>query len=209
MSVEDLLLLKENHREITYNKGETVFKQGLFVSHIIYLKTGLIKLLIEGNSGKNLIIKFIPSKCFIGFPALSGEDYYPFSAIPVKKSSICLIKKETVVDLIESNHSLCKYILQWCSKEYRTQYYKFSVIGTKNMHGRLAETLIYLSRQELQDENIYQHITRKDIAELSGMSIESALKLLQELKAERIIDVNGKNITINDPEMLKRLSRIG
>ena len=77
------------------------------------------------------------------------------------------------------------------------------------MPGRLASSLLYLNSPIFQEEDIYKYITRRDIAELSGMSIESMLKLLQELKADKIIQVKGKQITINDIAMLRRLSKIG
>lgn len=166
-------------------------------------------MLVEGINNRNLIIKFISSGQFIGFPALEGDDFYPFTVKAVKKSALCLIKKETISELISRNHSLSRKINSWYGRDYRLLYTKLAIIGTKNMHGRLAETLLYLCQDEFANENIFEHITRREMAEVAGMSVESMLKLLQELKADNIIETKKKNIIIRDYEMLKRLSRIG
>ncbi len=206
---DELELLNANKREIFYNKGETIFKQGLFISHIVYVKNGLVKLMVEGVSNKNLIVKFVPSNSFIGFSVLDDEDYYPFTAIAVKKTSVCLVKHETILALINQNSDVRRKIILWYGADYRQLYNKFATIGTKNIPGRFAETLLYLCQDEFVEEDIFNQITRNEIAELAGMSVESMLKIMQELKADNIIKVDGKKIEIRDYDMIKRLSRIG
>lgn len=209
LSNGELQALNDDKREMTYNKGETIFKQGAYVSHIIYLKKGLVKLLVEGNNDKNLIIKFISSGHFIGFPALDSEDYYPFTVVAEKKSAVCLVKKEKLFDLMANNHLLSRKIIAWYGQDYRFMYNKFASIGTKNIHGRLATALLYLCQEEFQKEAIFEHITRREMAQLAGMSVESMLKIFQELKADNIIATKGKTVIIQDYDMLVRLSRIG
>jgi len=209
LSDSELDLLNQNKCEITYNKGETIFKQGTFVSNIIYLKQGLIKLIIEGSNSKNIIVKFVASGQFIDFSAFNSEDCYSYTAIAVKNSDLCLIKKETIHELKATNHNLCQSIIAWCGEDYHKLYEKLSMLGTKNMHGKLAETILYMCQEEFSKEGIFNHTNRRDIAELAGMSSESMIKLLQELKADNIIAIDGKNIEIRDHEMLTRLSKIG
>ena len=209
LSEIDIDILNTGKREMDYNKGETIIKQGLYVSHIVYLRKGLIKLVVEGVNGKNHIIKFIPSGNFVDFSIFDSKDYYSYTAVAVKKSSVCLIKQETLEKLINNNYEINQKIISWYGEDYRFLYKKFAMLGTKNTYGRFAETLLYLCTEEFENEDIFKHITRKEIAELSGMSVESMLKTMQELKADNIIKVKGKKIEIQDFEMIKRLSRIG
>lgn len=209
LSDDEVELLHQSKREITYQHGELIFKQGTFVSHIVYVRQGVVKLLVEGVNDKNLIVKLIPSDRFIGFPALENDNFYPFTAIALKETALCLIRKETLYELIGRNPRISQQIISWYGNDYHFLYNKFAILGTKNIHGRFAETLLYICNDELKKEDIFNHITRKELAELAGMSVESMLKLLHELKGDNIITVNGKKITIRDYEMLKRLSRIG
>ncbi len=77
------------------------------------------------------------------------------------------------------------------------------------MHGRLADTLIYLYNQNLQEEKIFSYLSRKDIAEFAGLSTESTVRLLTEFKNDSIIDIIGKETKLLNPDLLKEISRQG
>ncbi len=201
--------LNKTKREIIYKKGESIVKQGSYVSHIGFVKNGLLKLQVEGINGKNLIVKLISSGEFVGFPALDNIDSYPFTIITLTEATLCLIKKETILDVLHENAALSQKIISWYGSDYRLLYRKLTMMGTKNTHGRLAETLLYLCQDKFLDQNVFHHLTRRELAEFMGASVESMLKIMNELKADNIISTAGKKIEINDFEMLKRLSKIG
>ena len=81
------------------------------------------------------------------------------------------------------------------------------ILGTKNLQGRLAEAILYLCDFKMKESDIFTHITRKDLAELSAMSVESMIRLLNEFKHDKLININGKHIEINNMEMMKLLRR--
>jgi hypothetical protein len=60
-----------------------------------------------------------------------------------------------------------------------------------------------------EETNVFDYITRKDIAEMSGMSSESAIRLLTEFKNDGLIITDGKRLEINNLELLNRLSEVG
>ncbi len=77
------------------------------------------------------------------------------------------------------------------------------------MNGRLADVLIYLSSEKIDQEQVFKYINRKDIADFACISKESTVKLLTEFKNDGIIDIDGKNITVKNPDILKRISKRG
>lgn len=202
-------MLNENKRLISYNKGETVLKQSAFVSHVGYMRSGLAKQVVEGINGKNIIIKFIAENSYFGFPALNSDDYYPFSIVAVNNAEICLFKKEIIHELMKENTLVSSKIVNWYNDDYKYIFNKFAIVGTKQMHGRFAETLLYLAQEQFARQAIYKHITRREIAEFAGMSAESMVRLLQEFKHDKLIEVKGKHIEVKDIAMLKRLSKLG
>ena len=205
----ELSLLSEGKREVIYKKGETALKQNSFASHIVYLKEGLIKIIVEGENERNIILKFVLSGQFISFAALGYDNIFSFTAIAVKTSRICIIKKKNFDEIMNIAPKIRNHIIKLCSNDYKFILKRLSVIGTKNVHGRFAETLLYLAQKEFQDVDIYMYITRKNLAEFGGMSSESTIKLLKEFKNDKLIETKGKRIIIKDIEMLERLCRIG
>jgi len=88
-------------------------------------------------------------------------------------------------------------------------YTKCSNLGLKQLNGKLANSLLYLAQDKFKSDDIYSHLTRKDLAELSGMAVESVVRILSEFSDDKIIKLNGKKIEILDIEMLRKISRTG
>jgi len=68
----------------------------------------------------------------------------------------------------------------------------------KQMNGRLAGTLLYLNRLKENQPNIFQLLTRKDLANFAGISTESTVKLLKMFEKEGLIELQEKDILLLD-----------
>jgi len=202
---EEFDLLNKNRVEVQFEKGETIIKQGTFADHIVILQEGLLKKVIQSNNQRNIIIKINVPGDYIGLQTLGTNTPYPFSTIAIKKSKVCIVRQEIIKEVFDRNKDFQNYLLSYFSDDYLFTYNMLLLIGTKQMHGRLAETLIYLSDKVFQDEHIYHHLTRKEIAELAGMSVESMTKVFNEFKNDLLIDVKGKDIMLGDLKLLGKL----
>jgi CRP-like cAMP-binding protein len=56
---------------------------------------------------------------------------------------------------------------------------------------------------------IFQLLSRKDLADFAGRSTESTVKLLKMFEKEGLIELNEKDIKINKPAALLEISRRG
>lgn len=195
--------------QIKYRRGETIYKQGTFSSHLIYLVDGLAKIYFEGPENKNLIIKILHSHDYIGLSAMSGQQHSLCSASILKDSMVCLIEKEAFNTLFLKNPNFALEIIKWHCKNDDHLFKKLISIGNKQMHGRLADVLIYLNQEEFQTLDIYEYISRKDLAGLAGISVESSIRILSEFKTDKIVRCIGKKIKILKMELLQRISKTG
>lgn len=73
----------------------------------------------------------------------------------------------------------------------------------------MADALLYLDKDGFKDGDIYKYLTRKDIADLAGMPMESAVRILSDFSDGQIIKIKGKEIEIIDLEKLKMINRNG
>lgn len=196
-------------REIVFKKGETIFKQGTFISKIIIIKEGLVKLCIEGTSGKDLIVRFYGQGESPGMTEVFGKNEGKYTVLALKKTRVCMIEINHFKMLLAKYPSLHDHLFRHFHDENEFLYNRLGILGTKNLQGRLAEALHYLYEENLKSHDIYTYITRKDLAELSAMSVESMTRLLNEFKNDRLINIEGKHIEINNIEMIKILRRVG
>jgi CRP/FNR family transcriptional regulator len=200
--------IEDNSNVVLFRKGETIFKQGTFVQNIVFMEDGLSKVLLENHNKKSLIIILYTPGNFIGIPVMKGQTFYPYSVVAQLDCRVRIIRKEVFFSLILKVPEFMKWILNWHSGLYATLFHKLKMIGTLQMHGRLADTLLMLDREEFKRISIYKHISRKDIANLAGMSQESMNRILNELKEDKIISIKQKEIVLNDKDMLDRLTKI-
>jgi CRP/FNR family transcriptional regulator len=189
--------------------GEDVCKQGAFASSIIYILDGLIKLSIEGPNNKSFILRIVNPAEFIGLSSLFGENTYHYSARTLMDTTICMIEKESINKLIRENGVFASEIIKWHCNIATHHYKKIKSLTYKQLHGRLADTLIYLSREDFEIKNVFQYMTRKDLAELSAMSTEGAVRILSEFDRDGIIKLKGKDIKILNLDKLLKISRAG
>lgn len=206
---EDLSKIGVNKTEINYQSGDIIIKQGSYVSQILFLKSGFVKIVIEGINKRNTILKLIGAGNFIALPVLGNPTVYPYSVVGVTDSKVCNIRKETIVEICQSNIAFNNYLLNWFSSDYTFLYHRISILSTRNNHGKLASALLYLTQKNFKDKNILEKISRKDLAELASISVESVNKILMELKYDKIIRIEDKTIRIIAPEVIEKLSTVG
>ncbi len=201
--------INQNKTQILYKKGENICKQGAFASYVLYISDGLVRLYLENPNNKNINLKILKTSEFIGLSSIYGDNIYNYSTVALKDSVICLIEKNSFRKLLTDNGHFASEIIKWYCENENQLFNKIKSLGNKQMHGRLADALLYLCNQDLLNEEIFSHLSRKDIAGFAGLSTESTVRLLTKLKNENIIEIKGKKIKILNLDLLKDISRRG
>ncbi len=205
----ELEFINKNKTQISYSKGENICKQGAFASYISYISDGLVKLYLESPNNKNINLRILKTSEFIGLSSIYGDNIYNYSAKALSDSTVCLIDKASFKKLLLNNGKFASEIIRLYCLYEKQMFNTIKSIGHKQMHGRLADALLYLTNKGSKHENIYSYISRKDIAEFSGISLESTVRLLTEWKKEGILKIEGRNIEITDLDKLKKINKIG
>jgi CRP/FNR family transcriptional regulator len=202
----ELEFINHNKTQIKYLKGENICKQSAFASYVQYIADGLVKIYIEDQRNKNINVRISRSSEFIGLSAIFGDNIYNYSAIALKDSTICLIEKDSFKKLLIDNGMFASEIIRWHCEKEKQLFEKIKSLGNKQMHGRLASTLLYLCGDDFREDDLFASLTRKDIADFACISTEGTVRLLTELKNDKIIDIQGKRIEILNKETLKQIS---
>lgn len=195
--------------KIKFKKGENICKQGAIISYIMLATEGLSKNYLEGTQERGFNFKIVKPFDFIGLSSLFGNMVYHFSGAAIIPCTMFLIDKETFKEIIKTNPKFAEHIMGWYCKTTEGHLKRLSCIGNKQSLGRISEILLYLYDDVFKGELIENTISRKDIAELAGISTESAVRILSELKKDNIIKAHTKGIEILDAKLLKTLSLAG
>ena len=207
--LEDFTSLNDFKTRVTYLKGENIFKQGAFAPYVLYVVSGFIKVYVQTGFEKQINIGLARSGDFLAFSSLFGQNVHTYSTQAIKKSEICMIEKESLKKVLLDNP---EFAMEITSKNYKSEKHFIEIIKNisyKQMRGKLASSLLYLSQEEFLNENVFNYLTRQDIADFASISVESAIKFLKEFEKEKIIQLKGKLITILNQKELETISKNG
>lgn len=206
LGIDDLQIINENKTQLTFFKDETIFKQGAFAPHVLFVNKGLVRIYLQTDKNKQINIRLAKQGDFMAFSSVFGKSTYLYSAIALKDSTICMIDKEALKKLLLKNS---EFAMKINSKNcYNEDRYLNIIhnISHKQMRGKLASALIYLSSNDFKNEDVYEHLTRQNIADFASISVESAVKFIKEFEKEGIINLDGKRIIIRNTEKLEEIN---
>lgn len=201
--------LNEYKTRVQYLKGENIFKQGAFAPYVIYVLKGLVKVYLQTGLDKQINISITKPGDFLAFSSIFGETVHTYSTQALTDAEICMIEKERLKQILLQYP---KFALQVTSKNYRTEKHLLEIIKNisyKQMRGKLASALLYLSHEDFLNKDIFSFLSRQDIADFASISAESAIKFLKEFEKENIVILDGKNIEISDKDKLMNISKNG
>jgi CRP/FNR family transcriptional regulator len=209
LTPEQKEFLDANSVKIKYRKGEIIAKQGGFVSHVIYMEKGLAKVFLE-NGSNSLVLRITPDRNFVGLSSVSEEHpYFPYSAMTYVDSEIRQIEVNAFRRLMAQNFEFSKEILDILSSNSLQIYGRFFCFTYKQAFGRLADILLCLSDRIFKATEFDLPLSRKELAELSGMSSETVIRMLKEFNDEGLIRMDGKSIEVLDYDRIKQISETG
>lgn len=206
---DELSVIGENRSEIHFKAGELIFKQGTPAAHLLCLTKGMVKLYIEGYDNKNLIIGIVKPVEYILGPGIYVDSKHHYSAVAMEDSIACLVDANIFKTLIHSNPAFADEFIRKVSLLSISNFQQFISLTQKQMPGRIADVLLYLSGTIYESSTFTTALSRQDLADMSGMSKESAIRILKELKDEQIIAVEGNTFEILKRDSLEMISQTG
>ena len=209
LTPEEKEYLDSNSVIINYKKKEVICKQGSFVSHVMYVEEGLTKVFLD-NGENSLVLKIIPGGNLLGLASLSEEhNTYQYSAMAYIDTTIKQIDVRVFRELLAKNSDFSKEVIDILSANSIQIYGRFFCLTHKQAYGRLADILLCLSDRVFKNSEFELPLSRKDLAELSGMSAETVIRMLKKFNEEGLIAMQGKSFKMKDPDRLRRISETG
>jgi len=209
LTEEQKQLVEEKQRIIHYKKGEIIAKHGSFASHVIFLCEGLVKVYYE-SSDDSLILKIVTPGNLIGLTSLQkDENIFNYTASAYINSRARLIDINLFKQFIEENGKFASAIINILSENTNQINGRFFGMTHRQSYGKLADLILCLAGRVFKERVFELHLTRKELAELAGMSTESVIRILKKFQEDDLIKMTGKTLEIIDQEGLQRICDIG
>jgi len=201
--------LCRHKKERTYRKGEVIHRGGDLITEFKYLKSGLVKLFRTSKNGDEQIVTITKPFEFVSNMSIFSVERYPYSVAALEESAVCCIDLEYIKRLVIENGGFAMGLLTKISKANEKIISLTLDLRQKNLAGRVAYVLLYLSR-EIYNSNIFDiPVSRREIADFIGMSMANVIRTLSDFKKEGILTFHGKTLEITDKKKLELVSLMG
>lgn len=205
----ELEFINDKKIQLTYLQGETLFKQGAFAPYVLFVIDGLVKVYLQTGSNKQINIRLAVAGDYLAFSSVFDENIYNYSAVALKDSLVCMIDKNALRKLFLDNS---EFAMRITSRNCRNEAWLLDMLKNvtyKQMRGKLASSLLYLSSEKFKQYDVFHYLTRKDIADFASITTESTIRFIKEFEKEGILKLSGKEIVVSDQKKLEDIARNG
>jgi len=209
LSNDEMTSMCYSKAEKPYKKGEIIIDEGTPIESFIYLKEGLVKLFKRIDNSKSQIISVAKPFDFVSLLSVFSNTTYNFSVSALEDSTVCIVDLKQIKDLIRKNGSFALDIIEKMNIASDSIINSYLDRNRKNLRGRIAYILLYFSDEIYKQDKFEIPVSRKEIAELIEMTTENVIRVMSEFRKDKIIQINGKEISILKKDMLKKICEAG
>jgi CRP-like cAMP-binding protein len=191
------LLRKTGAVERRIIKGEILFFEGDNPVFYYQILTGAIKMNNYNEEGYETIHAIFTDGQSLGEPAILGGFPFPANAVALENTLLLCLEKNRFWEMVEKHPSISMDLLKTISKRLR-----FKTMVSKEINGQEAEHRIlsllrhFKSNNEKGDNLFEISLTRKTIASMIGLRVETVIRAIGELKKKGMIEVRNRKIYI-------------
>ena len=209
--LEDILgnssISEVEHNELIYSKGDLLIKQGTIAPYVIFVKKGMVKIFLEHRDRKQVLC--VEKGGFVGLESMYNDKFFQYSVSAVTDVKVCIIEMKSFKAHVEKDILFASKIIRHINLRSKNLYKRIITLTQKQAHARVADILICFV-ERIFGVTVYElPFTRKDLAEMTTLSVESLSRILKEFKTEGVVKSDGRNFEIIDLEKLKQISNVG
>jgi CRP-like cAMP-binding protein len=211
-SDKELEEIAKYFHEKHYNKGDYLFFEEEAEPGIYILVDGLIKLIKETPDGKTIIVRLVFPKEMFGWVEVGNrKPRYTYTAQAVLPSMVLYMSNQDFINLSMKYPHLALMITCDLSEHLLETYEVLKSIASGKVEERIAKLLLELADKIGKETPegylvIEAPITRQDIAEMTGTTVETAIRIMSRWKKEGIIDTERGKIVLKDLDYLEELA---
>ncbi|MEW6999484.1 fumarate/nitrate reduction transcriptional regulator Fnr [Colwelliaceae bacterium BS250] len=196
-------------RKKPIQKNTQIFQAGEQLHTLYAIRSGTFKTYIISEQGEEQITGFHLAGDLMGFDAL-GHKEHPSFAKALETSMVCEIPFEVLDTLSNKIPKLKAQIMNLMSNELHCNSEMLLLLNRKNAEQKLATFLASygkrLGARHLSTIQFNLPMTRSEIGNYIGLTIETISRLMTRFQKEGLIAVENKFITILDKDGLYKLA---
>ena len=190
----ELKLLSAISTHLHLTPGETLILDGDASDHVYNVVSGSVMMTRLGTDGRRQILAFLPTGSFIGF---SSDQLYRFNVEALTTAELCRFERKKLEPLFAAYPEMERRFRHMAAKIIEASLDLVFTLGRRNATERMAAFLLHLRDAQRDDlghaHGAHEHrawqipMTRTDIADYLGLTIETVSRVLSRMKAKGVV----------------------
>lgn len=208
LSADELTQMESIMRRASFTPGAPIFDEGEPAAHRFNVISGSVKIYKLMSDGRRQIVGFLFPGDFLG---LALADVYAYSAEAITGTELCRFPRKGLESLLNRLPALERRFLGVAMNELATAQDQMLLLGRKSAKEKVASFLLMLSKragERGQAKNpIFMPMTRSDLGDYLGLTMETVSRTISQLKAARLISLQaGHKLRLEDPDALQDMA---
>jgi CRP/FNR family cyclic AMP-dependent transcriptional regulator len=196
-NMDDFLSIAHKRK---YPRGSTIIYAGEQSHSIFYITQGSVTVLVEDNTGKEIIVAYLNEGDFVGETAMFGEKGIRTAWVKAKvECEVAELSYTKFSELSKNDTGMLYQLASQLADRLRKTTKKVGDLAFLDVTGRVAHTLLDLSKEPdaiTHPDGMQIKITRQEIGRIVGCSREMAGRVLKTLEDQGLVSVKGKTMVV-------------
>ncbi len=190
MSIDVNILIAYGAAVTRYKKGAMVYRQDEMARYYLQVLEGQVKVFNLSPSSKEFVQGMFQAGESFGEPPLFIRQPYAANAITTQDSIIIKLKAEVFFHLLEEHPEIQKSLLQLFSQKLYDKSIATRMLNHASPEERLLDFMEYFKKKSAgASDKIIIPYTRQELANLTGLRIETVIRTLQKLNKDKKVDI--------------------
>lgn len=191
--------------------GQRILMEGSIAKGIYFIESGQVKIYKTDSRGQEIILRFAKPGDVIGFSTSDETNEYQVSAMAIVDTTVCFLDYQAFLELTGRYPELAMELLRFYKTELSGLETKSLKLATMTVPQKVADAILTMESafgSSGPQKPLNLILSRQDIASLAGTTKEQVSKVISELNSQRIVETQGKLISILQLEKLRSLAKI-
>jgi CRP/FNR family transcriptional regulator len=188
-----------------YDKNATIFNEGDVADRIHFVVTGRVKI-VKSAGTRDMILELLGPGEPVGAVAAFERRPYPAGAVTLEPSSLLSIPEREFFQLLESRPEMTRSLLAGLTMRLMMLNKRMADM-TGSVEARAARLFLTLAERGGAERDgkpfIPLALSRQEIADLIGTTLESAIRLMSRWQKEELVLTEKDGFVIANAEGLK------
>lgn len=191
-----------------FRSGEVIFHEGTQPQSVFVVCTGKVKIYKSSRTGQQLTTRVEQGGDLLGqITLLAKEGPYTGTAEALEPSVISMVEEKTFLVFLGKYPQASLALLREMAKDVRRGENKARDIAFKPARGRLADVLLRMMKAGRPHPTV-AGLKRRDLAEMAGLTIETAVRLLKDFEERGLLRKKAKDLVIINEAQLRSLAAV-